>query len=387
VRKEAIMKARYFTRTDAISGIPRRMRDTLRKVTEKFRFRASDYYLSLIDFSDPKDPIARIIIPAQEELEDWGAFDASHEDRYTKVPGLQHKYPSTAVLLVSNVCGGFCRFCFRKRLFVHGNQEVVYDVSPGIEYIAAHTQITNVLLSGGDPLMLSTRRLEEVIRRLRQIPHVKIIRIGTKLPCFNPHRILDDPSFIGMIKRYSTPEKKIYIIVHFNHPRELTDEAVKAMALVSSAGAVTASQTPVIRGVNDDPETLAELLRRLSFVGVAPYYVFQCRPVKGNHSYALPIERTFEVFREAKRFVSGLAKRTRLVLSHETGKIEIVGKVGDLTIFKYHQAADPKDSSRIMIFRSNPEAYWLDEYDKEITADLSLTEVGLLESFGDQIPY
>lgn len=359
------MNHRYITKIEQVPGLSRKDRDAITRVTSQFRFRANDYYLSLIDFTDPDDPIARIIIPHNRELEGWGYLDASQESQYTKVPGLQHKYLTTAVLLVTDICGGFCRFCFRKRIFTDGNEEAVRDISPGIDYIKKHPKLTNVLLSGGDPLMLSTQRLENIIRRLRDIEHVRIIRIGTKIPAFYPHRIVRDPSLIQMLRQYSTREKKIYAMVHFNHPRELTDTALAAVDLLHSAGVVTANQTPLIRGVNDDPDTLAELFRRLSFAGVAPYYVFQCRPTAGNHGYVIPVERAFEVFREAKRFVSGLAKRAKLVMSHATGKIEIIGRKDDHVLFKYHQAVDQKDASRVLIFRSNPDAYWLDDYTEQ----------------------
>jgi KamA family protein len=359
------MNHRYITKIEQVPGLSRKDRDAIKRVTSQFRFRANDYYLSLIDFTDPDDPIARIVIPNGRELDEWGVVDASRENLYTKVPGLQHKYLSTAVLLVNDVCGGLCRFCFRKRIFIGKNEEAVRDVSAGIDYIKKHPKITNVLLSGGDPLVLSTKRLEAVIGQIREIDHVKIIRIGTKLPAFYPHRIIDDPSLLEMLGKYSTREKKIYAMVHFNHPRELTDTALAAVDLLHSAGVITANQTPLIKGVNDDPETLAELFRRLSFAGIAPYYVFQCRPTSGNHGYTIPVERTFEIFREAKRFISGLAKRTKLVMSHATGKIEIIGKKDDHIFFKYHQAVDQKDASRILIFRSNPDAYWLDDYTEQ----------------------
>ena len=153
-------------------------------------------------------------------------------------------------------------------------------------------------------------------------------------------------------------------MTHFNHPRELTDEAIKAMNLIREAGGLAANQTPMIGGVNDDPETLAKLFKKLSFIGVPPYYVFQCRPVVGNEIYTVPIERSFAIFKEAKKYVSGLAKRARLVMSHETGKIEIVGVSDGQTYFKYHQAANPDNNSRILVFKSNPEAYWLDDYEE-----------------------
>jgi L-lysine 2,3-aminomutase len=213
---------------------------------------------------------------------------------------------------------------------------------------------------------MSTKNLEKVIRPLREIDHVKIIRIGTKIPVFNPYRILNDPSLIDMFQKYSKMDKKIYIMAHFNHPRELTEEAVEGMNLLKSAGTVTVNQTPLIRGVNDDPIVLAELFNRLSYTGIPPYYLFICRPTLGNKTYAIPIEEAFEIFEKARMRCSGLAKRARLVMSHSSGKIEIVGKTQGRIYFRYHRAANPQEKARFMIFRRKPEAYWFDDYDEII---------------------
>jgi KamA family protein len=352
----------YMTRLDQVSQIDASRRAELAPVSQKFLFRTNDYYQSLIDWNDPDDPIARIVMPDVSELEPWGRLDASNEVEYTRVPGLEHKYPSTALLLVNDVCGAYCRFCFRKRLFMHDNDEVVRDVRPGIEYIRAHPEITNVLLTGGDPLLMSTRLLEGIIERVREIDHVKIIRIGSKMPAFNPFRIIDDPALPAMLEKYSTPERRIYVMCHFNHPRELTPEATKALAILQRAGVVTVNQTPLVAGVNDDPAVLAELFRKCSFVGVPPYYVFQCRPTLGNRLYSVHLERAYRVFEAAKSTVSGLAKRARFVLSHETGKLEVVALTRRLVIFKYHRAADAAMSGRVLVFGRNPAARWLDDY-------------------------
>jgi len=367
-RKEimAVRKTKYFNKLEQVRNLTDDEKNRLKKVTDKFAFRCNDYYLSLINWSDPLDPVRRIIIPSIEELGQWGRLDPSNEENYTIVPGLEHKYHSTALLLVSNVCEGICRYCFRKRVFIQRQSEYLRDVSAAIEYISEHHEITNVLLTGGDPLALSTEKLENIISRLRSIDHVQIIRIGTKVPVFNPYRIIDDPQFLQLLSKYSTEEKRIYIMTHFAHPRELTDVAAKAADLLQKAGAITANQTPLIRGVNDIPEVLAELLRKLSCFGIAPYYIFQCRPALGNLAYTIPIEQGYEIIEQAKSMVSGLAKRARFVMSHSSGKIEIVGKTKKRVYFKYHRAASDKDSGRFLVFKSNPKACWFDEYDEII---------------------
>ncbi|MCD6570542.1 MAG: KamA family radical SAM protein [Deltaproteobacteria bacterium] len=362
------MRLKYLTKIENLPQLSEKEHIQLKKVTEIFAFRANKYYLSLIDWDNPDDPIRQIIIPDLKELDSWGRLDSSEEKNYTVIPGLQHKYNSTALLLISNVCGGICRYCFRKRIFMFlkGDPELLRDLPTALEYIREHKEITNILLTGGDPLMLTTPKLENVIKQLMAIDHVQIVRIGTKIPAFNPYRILDDPSLLEMIEKYSTEKKKIYVINDFNHAKELTDAAIKSIYLLHKSGAILANQTPLIRGLNDNPETLAELLRKLSFIGAIPYYVFQCRPALGNKPYAVPIEEGYEIFEQAKASVSGLAKRARFVMSHSTGKIEIVGKTQEHTYLKYHRAADDEDSGHFMIFRSNPDAYWLDDYNEVI---------------------
>ncbi len=360
--KEVKTQIKYVTKLDQVEQLDSKARDRLKPVTDKFSFRANDYYLSLIDWDDPDDPIRRIIIPHEHELDQWGRLDPSDESAFTVIPGLEHKYNSTALLLTSNVCGGICRYCFRKRVFINSRSTCLRDVPAAMQYIKSHQEITNVLLTGGDPLMQATSQIADIIRRLREIDHVEIIRIGTRMPVFNPYRIIDDPDFLEMIGTYSTERKKIYMMTHFVHPRELTDVAASAIHLMQRAGAVIANQTPLVRGLNDRPEVLAELLARLSFVGAVPYYIFQCRPALGNKCYTVPIEEGYEIVEGAKSLVSGLAKRVRYVMSHATGKIEIIGRTEDCVYFKYHRAADDVDSGRFMVFKNNPNACWLDDY-------------------------
>lgn len=362
IEEQGILK--YYRNIEDIKQLKQCERDTLSAVTAQFAFRANEYYLSLIDWDDPNDPIRRLIIPHTDELEEWGRLDPSNEEAYTVLPGLEHKYPSTALLLVSNVCDGICRYCFRKRVFINPQKEALKDVPAAIDYIASHPEITNVLLTGGDPLVLTTRKLEHVISELRRIEHVQIIRLGTRIPVFNPYRILDDPTLAEMISIYSRADKRIYVMTHFCHPRELTEAACAGVDKLQKAGAILTNQCPLIHGVNDDPETLATLLRRLSFAGVVPYYLFQCRPAVGNRAYTVPIEEGYAICEAAKAKVSGLAKRMRFVMSHATGKIEILARTESKIFFKYHRAANPDDSGKVLVCASNPAACWLDDYEE-----------------------
>jgi lysine 2,3-aminomutase len=361
-RRDRLRKrVRYVRDLDHIPHIPSHERARLKKVAEKYVFRANDYYLKLIDWDDPNDPIKQLIIPREEELDDEGQLDASNEQAVTVARGVQHKYPNTVLLLCNEVCGSYCRYCFRKRLFMDENDEATRDISEGLEYIAQNANVTNVLLTGGDPLLMSTRRLIEILEALRGIPHVRIIRIGSKMPAFDPWRLLDDRELQAAFRKYSTPRMRIYLMAHFDHPRELTDAAVEGIDAYIRNGVICVNQCPLIKGVNDDPLVLADLYRQLSFIGCPPYYLFQCRPTAGNEPYEVPVVRGWEIFREALRHGSGLARRARYVMSHESGKIEILA-VDDCHIYlRYHRAKDAAKRGLVMVYRRDDRACWLDE--------------------------
>ncbi len=361
VRTDDSRRVKYVRSIDKIPNIPPEQREKLRKVAERYVFRANDYYLGLIDWNDPHDPIKQLIIPREEELNDWGELDASNEKAVTIERGVQHKYPHTVLLLCNEVCGAYCRYCFRKRLFMDDNDETSNDISSGLAYIAKNPQVTNVLLTGGDPLLMSTRRLVEILEALRGIPHVRIIRIGTKMPAFDPWRVLGDKSLQEALRKYSTPRKRIYMMMHFDHPRELTEVAVQGVDAVIRSGVICTNQCPLIKGVNDDPAVLAELYRELSYIGCPPYYLFQGRPTAGNEPYEVPIVRGHYILKEALRQDSGLARRARYVMSHATGKVEILAVDDNFIYLRYHQAKDPEDRGRFMIYKRDDNAYWLDQ--------------------------
>jgi lysine 2,3-aminomutase len=355
------MGVRYITDVGKLKEIPEDERKRLEEVLKHFSFRTNDYYLSLINWNDPADPIRRIIIPDVCELQSWGDIDPSDEAANYVAPGCQHKYPWTVIILVNEVCGGYCRFCFRKRIFSEESDEFSRDISGALEYVRSNKQITNVLLTGGDPLVLSTRKLDEIIGAVRAIDHVKIIRIGTKIPAFNPMRITEDSELPKVISRYSTPQKRIYFMIQFNNPKEISVHSEKAIDILLKTGAQVANQTPVLRGINDSPETLADLMAKLSHIGIPPYYFFQCRPTAGNKAYTVPIVEAYTKLEEAKKNVSGLAKRAKYVMSHSSGKIEIVGLTGKRIYLKYHRARDPRDEGRFMAYARDDNAYWLDD--------------------------
>ncbi len=359
-------KVKFITSIEKIENLPSSEREKLKKVANVFGFRATDYYLSLIDMKKADDPLKRIVVPIEEELEKWGAKDPSYEKSYTVAPGLQHKYTQTALFLIGPTCFGYCRFCFRKRLFMDDSEEFLIDIDPAINYIKEHKEIQNVLLTGGDPLTLSTKKLEYVLNKLSEIKHLINIRIGTKAPAFYPFRISEDKRLLSLFKSLNERGMRIYIVAQYDHPREITEQSRKAIDKLIEAGCVILTQMPLLRGINNSPEILSELWKKAVNAGITPYYVFQCRPTTGNKPYAVPIEEGYRIFEQAKMNCSGLAKRIKFVMSHATGKIEMVGLTKKHIIMKYHQAANPENIGKTMIFKRNPEAYWLEDYGKPI---------------------
>lgn len=326
-----------------------------------FAFRTTDYYAGLIDWNDPSDPIRKLIVPSPDETHEFGSVDASNEAVNTVVAGLQHKYPDTALLLVTDQCAGFCRYCFRKRLFTRQNRETLRDLRPALEYIRAHTEITDVLLSGGDPLTLPTSSLRKIVENILLIPHVRTIRIGSKIPAFDPMRIVDDPDLARLVADVVAAGRSLYVMTHFDHPRELTGSAREAIAILRGAGAMCLNQCPVTAGVNDDPAVLAALFQACTDIGCPQYYIFQCRPVTGNASFVIPLARAFEMVEDARGRVSGLSRRARFCLSHESGKVEIVGMDENAIYARYHRAKHADDTGRVVVFRRDESAYWIDQ--------------------------
>ncbi len=356
-------KPKYYTNINEVKGLSDEEKRNLAKVSEKYPFRANDFYLSLINWDDKNDPIKRLIIPSTDELMDWGDLDASSEHLYTKAPGMEHKYRDTALILVSQICGGQCRYCFRKRIFLEGNEEIIDDFSGAIEYIRNHKEINNVLLTGGDALILSTEKLKEIISALREIEHVKIIRLGSKMLAFYPFRVTEDPELIQMLKEYSTREKRIYVMAHFNNVNEISEESIKAINVLLETGIIICNQAPLIAGINDSVDALVNLFNKLSYLGVPPYYIFQCRPTKGNFAYSVPIEKGYMIFNKAISKVSGLGKRARYMMSHKYGKIGIFGLDEEYVYMKFHRATNTDNYLRLLKMKRNEGARWLDDYE------------------------
>ncbi len=324
--------------------------------------RVSPYYLSLINWSDPHNPIKKMVVPALEELNLDGVYDTSGEAENTKMPGLQHKYAETALILATNRCATYCRHCFRKRLVGLPTEEIVSRFEDAADYIAKHEEINNVLISGGDPLVLSNEVIETFLELLTKIDHLRFIRFGSRTPVTLPSR-LSDPELLTLFKKYGQIDRRLYVVTQFNHPTEITPQSISAVSNLLNAGVLLSNQTVLLRGVNDDPETLATLMNKLVGIGVAPYYVFQCRPVKRVKShFQVPLCKGVQIVEQAKANCNGHSKRFKYVLSHKTGKIEILGIMNGEIYFKYHEAKNRENLGVMFKRRADEKAGWLDDF-------------------------
>jgi KamA family protein len=346
--------------------IPRDQEKRLKRVIDVHPMSITRYYASLVIRDDPNDPIKEMIVPSTAELDLSGTYDTSGEKFNTVLTGLQHKYKQTALILSTNRCTAYCRFCFRKRLVGKPSHEIVEQFKEAVQYVSDHEEITNVLISGGDPFILYTDIIKVFLDELADIDHLDFIRFGTRVPVVFPQRIIEDDALVRMLSEYCDNQRQIFIVTHFNHPNELTAEAKTAVSKLRKAGLIINNQTVLFKGVNDNSEILAELMRKLLRMGINPYYVFQCRPVKRvKKHFQVPLIQAVDIVEKAKGCLEGHGKRFKFIMSHKTGKIEIIGIIGDEIYLKYHQAKDPKNMGRFFKMKINPYAGWLDELESD----------------------
>lgn len=274
--------------------------EEVRKIAKIFKFRITPYYASLI--KEKGDPIYRQIVPdAAEMAEHSGTDDPLQEDKDSPVPSIVHRYPDRVLFLVSHSCASYCRFCTRKRKVGNSAKINPRHVKDGIEYIRNHPEIRDVIVSGGDPLMLSNNKLEYILRSLRSISHIEIIRIGSRVPCFLPQRVT--PELTAMLKKYHP----LFMNVHFNHPDEITPESSRALNLLADAGIPLGNQTVLLKGVNDNPETMKRLMQKLLSVRVRPYYIYQADYVQGTEYLRTSVRKGLEIMQALRGWTSGLA--------------------------------------------------------------------------------
>lgn len=337
-------------------------RKELEKICQDHPIRISKYYLSLIEKNNADDPIRKIAVPLTHETHMAGQYDTSGERVNTVLPGLQHKYSQTALILATNECAMYCRHCFRKRLVGVNTEEVIQDLPSAVDYIRSHVEINNVLITGGDPFVLPNERIEEFLTALAPIEHLDYIRFGTRVPVTFPKRILSDENLLSILQSHSNKKQRLYVVTQFNHPKEITKKSTQACKQLQEAGIIVSNQTVLLKGINDDSDVLARLQRGLVQIGVVPYYVFQCRPVKRvKKQFQVPLYEGCKIIEETWAKLDGHTKRFRFIMSHPSGKIEILGMRDGEFLFKYHQAKNPKDYGRIFTRRVDRTATWLDD--------------------------
>jgi lysine 2,3-aminomutase len=282
----------------------------------RFRVGVTPYFASLMDPTDPNCPIRRQVIPTSEELVPFEAemVDSLGEEAHSPVPGLVHRYPDRVLMLVTTQCAGYCRFCTRSRIV--GDAHATFnsaDFTRQIDYIAATPEIRDVLVSGGDPLILPQHVLEGLLKRLRRIPHVEVIRIGTRVPVFLPQRVTED--LVAMLGRYHP----LWMNIHFNHPREITPEVSTALTRLANAGIPLGSQTVLMAGINDCPNVIMSLMHQLVRNRVRPYYLYQCDLVPGSGHFRTPVAKGLEIMESLRGHTSGFAIPTFVIDAPEGG--------------------------------------------------------------------
>jgi lysine 2,3-aminomutase len=269
-----------------------------------FRVDITPYFISLIDPADPDDPIRKQIVPTASELVPFTAMmeDSLAEDRHSPVPGLVHRYPDRVLMLVTTQCASYCRYCTRSRIV--GDPSATFsraEFELQLEYLRRTPQVRDVLLSGGDPLVLAPKILEEILARLREIPHIEIVRIGSRVPVFLPQRIT--PELTDMLQKYHP----LWMNIHVNHPNEITAELAQACDLLTRAGIPLGNQAVLLAGINDNVHIQRELVQKLVRIRVRPYYLYQCDLVEGAGHFRTPVAKGIEIMEGLRGHTSGYA--------------------------------------------------------------------------------
>ncbi len=296
------------------------------------------YYLSLMDPDDPQDPVRLQAIPraveVDEAIQKKGEPDPLREEG--DIPGLTHRYPDRVLMTVTTFCAVYCRHCMRKRIFSEGERaRTKEEIDRMISYIKEHEEVRDVLISGGEPLSLGNEKIDYILSELRKIKHVEIIRFGTRLPVLAPQRFFDD-ELLDILERYSP----VWINTHFNHPKEITDLSAEAVDRLLRRGIPVNNQTVLLKGVNDDPETMLELMRSLLMIKVKPQYLFHCDPVKGAIHFRTSLDKGLEIMKFLRGRISGMGIPTYAVdLPGGKGKVPllpnyVLEREGDRLVFE-----------------------------------------------------
>jgi len=303
-----------------LAGQKARVDPRLKDVIARYPMRVNTYYLGLIEKMN--DGIWKQAIPDVEELEHYRDLTEDPLDEEGDIPlggprTIIHRYPDRVLLFVSNECSMYCRFCTRKRKVGDDRKNpLMEDINKGIEYISSHEDIRDVLISGGDPLLIPTKRLDEILGRLRQIQHLDLIRIGTRVPCVWPQKIIEDTELIEMLRRHtpqSLKDPQLYINTHFNHPNELTDQSYQAVKILRDLGIPMQNQSVLLKGVNDDTNVMRDLVHGLGRMGVRPYYLYYADLVEGTGHFRTEVYKGKEICRDLCGATSGFLRPTYVV--------------------------------------------------------------------------
>ncbi|MBM4355175.1 MAG: KamA family radical SAM protein [Deltaproteobacteria bacterium] len=316
-------------------------RQALSDYHEHLPLSVTPYYASLLDERDPNQPLRRSMIPVTaERLHGAGeSDDPLHEDADSPVPGLVHRYPDRVLFLTTGFCSAYCRYCTRSRM-VGGEATLTPALSrweKAVEYIKASPQVRDVVISGGDPLTMADERLEWLLSRLRKIPHVEIVRLGTKVPVVLPQRITS--SLTRMLRKYHP----LWMSIHFTHPDEMTREVTEACSRLADAGIPMGSQTVLLAGINDSVDIMRRLVHGLLKVRVKPYYLYQCDPISGSSHFRTPVEKGIEIIQGLRGHTSGYAIPTYVIdAPGGGGKVPIspqysVGRDGDYLLLRNYE--------------------------------------------------
>ena len=276
---------------------------------EKFAVAVTPHFAELIDPDDPDCPIRRQVVPREEELlvGPGDMTDPCGEDHDEVVPGLVHRYPDRVLLLALDTCAAYCRYCTRSRLVNQGELDPLpRRLDAVVAYLEAHTEVRDVLLSGGDPLLMSEDRLDEVLGRIRAIPHIEFVRLGSRVPSFLPQRIT--PELVAVLRKH-----RVWLSLHFCHAREITPDVARACDLLADGGIPLGSQTVLLKGVNDDVQTLKDLVHALLKVRVRPYYLYQCDPVVGTGHLRTSVAKGIELISGLRGHTTGYAVPTYVI--------------------------------------------------------------------------
>ena len=307
----------------------------IRRAAQSFAWAITPYYASLMDPRDPDCPIRQQVVPSQKELhDDLGVPDPLDEGKHSPVDSVIRVYPDRIAFTVSKECPTYCRHCLRKeRVVGEGGCSMSWEkIEEGIRYVRENPEIRDVLLTGGDPLMMSDERLERILSGLYEVPSVEVLRIGSRAPCTLPQRIT--PELCEMLQHYHP----LYLNTQFNHPREITPEAQQACSRLAAAGIPLGNQTVLLHGINDDVQTQKKLVRELMRIRVRPYYLYQCQVLTGTRHFRTPIECGTEIIRNLQGWTSGLAV-PKFVVDTPYGKIPagpdyMVGRRGDRMVLR-----------------------------------------------------